>query len=93
MSVKEQILTLLKMYSDGSYRTNDFCALFCGLYYFESSGRDFFDGEERGALDELANAAERYSDDEEDLLRYPDTYRDEKAVVSAFQTVKEVFGL
>lgn len=93
MSVKEEILTLLRMYSDGSYDTKTFCDVFCTLYFFESDGRGHFGGAEREALDKFAAAAERFSDDEEDSAKYPGTYSDEQAVKSAFQSVRAVFGL
>ncbi len=93
MSVKEQIMTLLQMYSDGSYDTKTFCDLFCGLYFFESNGRGSFGGAERDALDGFAAVAERFSDDAEDSADHPGTYSDEQAVRSAFQNVKEAFRL
>ena len=93
MSVKENILTLLRMYSDGSYRTGDFCEQFCTLYFFENDGRSFFSGADRDVLDAFAAVAERYSDIEEDLRESPGTYKDEESVKSAFQKVREAFSL
>ena len=93
MSVKEQIMSLLKMYSDGSYDTKTFCDLFCGLYFFESDGRGYFSGAERDALDGFAAVVERFSDDAEDTAKYPGTYNDEQTIISAFQNIREVFRL
>ena len=93
MRVKEEILTLLRMYSEGSYDTKTFCDVFCGLYFFENDGRGHFSGAEREALDKFAAAAERFSDDKKDSAEYPGAYLGEQAIKSAFQNVRAAFGL
>ena len=91
MNVKEQILTLLQMYSDGAYDTKTFCDLFCTLYFFESDGRCYFSYAERETLDSFAAIAERYSDDKADSVKHPGTYTDEQAIKTAFGKVRDAF--
>ena len=93
MKVKEQILSLLKLYNIGKYETKTFCEIFMNLYYGENSGSRYFVGAEKKALDELAKVVERFSPYQEDLKEYPDVYISEEAVKIKFDEVKNVLGL
>lgn len=93
MEVKEQILTLLKLYSIGEYETKIFCEVFIDLYCGEKSGYRFFVGDEKRGLDELLAVIERYTPYEEDLSSYPDYYVSNEEVQAKFDDVKNIFNL
>lgn len=91
MTVREQILFILKLYKFGEYSTEEFCNMFNGLYHYEQGGYKFFKGNDREWLDELAVVTERFSPFAEDIANYPDIYFDENAVKLEFdEAVKNI---
>lgn len=91
MDIKLQIIETIMKYERNEYTTTDFCNTFVELYYFAPSGRRFFQGEERVALDKLAFFAERYTTYEEDIKRFPMHYKTEDEIRSVFNEVKRSF--
>ena len=90
---KEEMVLLLKMYARGEYDTASFCNMFCDFYGFENDARSVFSGKKKAALDDLSSVAERYTNIEEDLIKYPDSYYGEERVKESFETVKKVFNI
>ena len=87
MTVKKQIIELLKMYKQDKYTTNTFCSLLGELYLFEMSGRQYFEGTQRELMDELVHVTERYSSFEEDFKNYPGIYYNEIQVKNKFNEI------
>lgn len=93
MKLKEEILTVLKMYGRGEYDTKTFCDNFIELCFYEKSGYQCFSGEDKVVLDELAAVIERFSSVEEDLETYSETYTTSKEVEDQFDKVKIILNL
>lgn len=93
MDIKNQILTLLRLYSIGEYEVHTFCEIFMELYYGEKSGHRYFQGNEEKALDDLAHIVERYTPYEEDLHDYPNIYVSGKDVKEKFDEIKGCFNI
>ena len=81
------------MFADGKYDTTSFCTMFLNLYFFENDGRSLFCKDEKKILDDFSAVVERFTNIREDLLKYPDTYCDERQVLKAFELIKIAFDL
>lgn len=91
--MRKEVFLLLKMYSQGHYSTEKFCELFIDYYFFSKSAYRCFHGKERAVLDELAAAAEYFSDNIEEVDESLDVHMAEETVKEKFYKVLEVFQL
>lgn len=87
---KREILKIVEFYVDGKYNTEIFCDMFTEAYYFENSGYRCFHGEQRKALDELAQVAERFSPYEDDIKKCGDYYITEQEVRNTVEKAKHI---
>lgn len=88
MNPKDQIIKAIDIYLQGMYTTQDFCNVFVELYYFETSGNQYFKGKEKCELDHLAQLAERFTTSVEDVLKFPNYYTSEKQIWEAANSTK-----
>jgi hypothetical protein len=70
MTIREQILFAIQFYCRGEYETATFCDVIGELYYFESGGYRYFQGEEKILLDQLLAITERFSPYRDDFIKY-----------------------
>lgn len=91
MHPRDQIVKALDMYLQGMYTTQDFCNVFVELYYFETSGNQYFEGKERCVLDHLAELAERFTTSIEDISKFPNCYSTEKQILEAANRINSAF--
>ena len=91
MHPRDQIIKVLDMYIRNMYTTKDFCDVFVELYYFRTSGNQYFDGEERCALDHLAELLERFTSSPEDISKFPNYYATEKQIREVANNTKQLF--
>ena len=84
MKERDEIISIINSYLKNKCDIKEFCNLFSDLYYYEKSYYRFFKDKEKELLDELANMVECFSDDIDDLKKYPSYY------ISDYQLDKKI---
>lgn len=77
MNIRDQLIKAISLYRVGQYDIKTFCDVFGQLYYYQNGGYKAFSDAERKYLDKIGFISERYTDSEDDLTQYPNTYYSE----------------